>query len=74
VVAFCLLNGINEYNAWKLISWTDVSSKDRQKISGLFSYMAKDENKMRYYSYCVHTGLLHFLDGKIRYYGKILDN
>jgi hypothetical protein len=70
VTTFAHVNGLNEYQIFKLLKWSPVKEKDKQKISNLLVYLQNSENAVNYYSYNVTTKQVLYCNGDLRRYGK----
>lgn len=71
VATFGYLNGLTFDQLLQLIHWRDFDFKDYKKLKDLyFEYFPLERYRKKYFSYSIHTGLVMFLDGKIRRFGK----
>lgn len=66
VTSFGFLNGISPYQLSNLIYWTPRRRKDWDKCQALYSYYQSPQIAQRYWSFHRSSGLVRFLDGKIR--------
>jgi len=71
VATFSYLNGLTFDQLLLLIHWNDYDVKDYKKLKDLYcKYFSQEEYRKKYFSYSIHTGLVMYLDGKIRRFGK----
>lgn len=66
IVTFCVLNGISPYQCLLLCHLKSVSKVKLEKIEKLYKYLKKQENRSKYYSYCVFFDKVFYLNGDLR--------
>lgn len=73
VLTFSYLNGLHMEQVFQLVQWKDMKQSERMKMNALYGDFRKSHYKNNYYSYNVHYGLVMFLNGDVRKFGKRLE-
>jgi hypothetical protein len=70
---FGYLNGILLEQVIEMQQWTDITISDRNKMDDLMNnYFKQPRYRSKYYSFEIIRGLVCYLDGTVRYYGRRL--
>lgn len=74
VVTFCVLNGLSPFQCFELCRFKDMSKVKLDKIISLYNYIKSEENRSRFYSYCVFYNKVLYINGDLRLNGKRIVN